>query len=115
MPLGYMFYIREKPAFGVVSLVISGERRLRRCLWSFFGARSYRQYSPRPLFGAGAYTALGGDKKNWGAWGAPNGFKILTLAMRILNMCMVLKLDNGKVVSIANEQNHRAMQYRISV
>ena len=27
--------------------------------------------------------------------------------MRITNMCLVLKLDNGKVVSIANGQNHR--------
>ena len=27
--------------------------------------------------------------------------------MRIPNMCLVLKLDNGKVVSIAHEQTHR--------
>ena len=33
-----------------------------------------------------------------------NSFKNLTRAMRIPNMCYVLKLDNGKVVSIANEQ-----------
>ena len=30
-----------------------------------------------------------------------------TYAMRIPNMCLVLKLDYGKVVSIANEQNYR--------
>ena len=39
--------------------------------------------------------------------------------MRIPNMCLVLKLDKGKVVSIANEQNHRqnhrTIQYRISI
>ena len=27
--------------------------------------------------------------------------------IKILNMCLVLKLDNGKVVSIANEQTDR--------
>ena len=61
--------------------------------------------------------------KNWGAQGAPNGFKNLTRSMRIPNMCLVLKLDNEKVVSIANEQNHRqtdiqsdrAVQYRIII
>ena len=42
-----------------------------------------------------------------GAFGTPNGFKNLTRSMRIPNMCLVLKSDNGKVVSIANEQNHR--------
>ena len=54
-----------------------------------------------------------------GAYGAPNGLKNLSWAMRIPNMCLILKLDNGKVVSMANEQtnrqNHRAMQYRISI
>ena len=42
-----------------------------------------------------------------GAWGAPNGFKNVTRSTRISNMCLVLKLDNGKVVSIANGQNRR--------
>ena len=53
--------------------------------------------------------------KNWGAGGtplvkkngfkgAPNGFKNFRRAMRIPNMCLVLKYDNGKVVSIAHEQ-----------
>ena len=39
--------------------------------------------------------------------GTPNGFKNLTRSMRIPNMCLVLKLDNGKVVSIANGQTDR--------
>ena len=43
----------------------------------------------------------------WGTCGAPNGFKNLTRSMRIRNMCLVLKLDNGKVVSIANGQIDR--------
>ena len=43
-------------------------------------------------------------KKKMGARGATNGFKNFRRAMRIPNMCLVLKLDNGKVVSIANEQ-----------
>ena len=32
--------------------------------------------------------------------------------MRIPNMCLVLKFDNGKVVSIADEQNHRQTDVR---
>ena len=35
--------------------------------------------------------------------------------MKIPNMCLVLKLDNGKVVLMANEQNHRAIQYTVLV
>ena len=58
--------------------------------------------------GASAYAAVGGKKKEiWGTFGAPNGFKNVTRPMRIPNMCLILKLDNGKVVSMANEQNHR--------
>ena len=33
--------------------------------------------------------------------------------MRIPNMCLVLKLNNGKVVSIANEQTHPVLYYDI--
>ena len=43
----------------------------------------------------------------WGAYGAPNGFKVFRRVMRIPNKCLVLKLDNGKVVSIPNEQTDR--------
>jgi len=32
--------------------------------------------------------------------------------MRIPNMCLVLKLDNGKVVSIANEQTESCQHVR---
>ena len=39
-----------------------------------------------------------------GAFGAPNRFKCFRSVMRIPNMCLVLKLDNGKVVSIVDEQ-----------
>ena len=38
------------------------------------------------------------------AFGAPNGFKNFCRAMRIPNMCLVLKLDDGEVVSIADEK-----------
>ena len=48
-----------------------------------------------------------------GAYGAPNGFKNFTCAMRIPNMCLVLKLDNGKVVYIADEQTHPVSYYNI--
>ena len=54
-------------------------------------------------FGGGE-RRIEGEKKNWGAMGATNGFKNLTCAMRIPNMCLVLKLDNMKVVSIADKQ-----------
>ena len=58
-----------------------------------------------------AYAAFGGDKKIdnkiWDAFGAPNDFNNVTRSMRIPNMCLVLKSENGKVVSITNEQNHR--------
>ena len=37
----------------------------------------------------------------------PHSFKNFRRVMRIPNMYLVLKLDNGKVVSIANEQIHR--------
>ena len=37
----------------------------------------------------------------------PNGLYSFRRALRIPNKCLVLKLDNGKVVSIANEQIHR--------
>jgi len=66
--------------------------------------------------GAAAYAASGSDKNKskeisgpsgGGTSVAPNGFKNLTRSMRIPNMCLVLKLDNGKVVSIANEQTDR--------
>ena len=66
-----------------------------------------------------AYAAFGDDKKNvkkkiWGSFVAPNGFESVTRSMRIPNMCLVLKLDNGKVVSIADgqtdRQNHTATQ-----
>ena len=70
-----------------------------------------------------AYAAFGGDKKKlgclWcpvqGAMQHPKWFKYLTRSMRIPNMCLVLKLDNGKVVSIANGLSDRTIQYRISI
>ena len=48
--------------------------------------------------------AFGGGKKKIGAPAAPHSFKYFCRFMRIPNGCLVLKLDNGKVVSIANEQ-----------
>ena len=61
----------------------------------------------------------GGGKKNWGAYTAPNGFRNFRRAMRISNMCLVLKLVNGKVISIVDEQTDRqtdnATQYGISI
>ena len=56
---------------------------------------------PSPSGGAAPSAAGKEQKKNWGAG---NGFKNLTRLMRIPNMCLVLKLDNGKLVSIADKQ-----------
>ena len=72
-------YTREIPAFGGISLTLRGKGAL--------GAP----------FRAPAAPVLGV------ACGAHN-FKYVRRVMRIPNMCLVLKLDNGKVVSIANEQ-----------
>ena len=61
----------------------------------------------RPQFRAPSAPLSGGT------CGAPNDFKNVTRSMRIPNMCLVLKLDNGKVVSIANGQNHRWTESQI--
>ena len=99
-----------------------------------------------PIWGAGgapvglsAYATFGGDRKikkkklgglrhpKFRARSAPllggacsaHSFINVRRVMRVPNMCLVLKLDNGKVVSIANRQtesrNHRAIQYRIII
>ena len=66
----------------------------------------------RPMFRVSWTPLLGG------AYGA-HGLKYFRRVMRIPNMCLVLKLDNEKVVSIANEQtdtqNHANIQYRIII
>ena len=59
-----------------------------------------------------AAEAVKKKNKIWSACGAPNGFKYSRMAMRIPNMCLVLKLDNEKVISIADEQNHRQTDRR---
>ena len=62
--------------------------------------------------GASANATFGGDKKNKREFGAPSAPPIsdVTRSMRIPNVCLVLKLDNGKVVCIANRQTHRVTQ-----
>ena len=35
--------------------------------------------------------------------------------MKVPNMCLVLKLDNGKVDSIADEQTHSVAYYNIDI
>ena len=46
----------------------------------------------------------GGTRKKIGAPAALHSFKNFRRVMRMPNMCLVLKLDNVKVVSIANRQ-----------
>ena len=60
------------------------------CHWHPFGA----------AFGGGKRIA----KKKFGAPAAPHSFESFRRVMRFPNMCLVLKFDNGKVVSRANEQ-----------
>ena len=68
-------------------------------------------------------AAFGGGKreintKNWGAYGA-HSIKSFRRVIRIPNMYLVFKLDNGKVVSIAKgqteSQNHRNIYYSIII
>ena len=61
---------------------------------------------PSPSGGAAPSetAAFSGGEKKSGAYSAPNGLKNFRRSMRIPNMSLVLKFDNGKVVSIANEQ-----------
>ena len=65
------------------------------------------------LFSMTREKAADGDGKNvikkriWGAFGALNGRHTSAMPWgRVTNMCLVLKLDNGKVVSIARELKH---------
>ena len=67
-----------------------------------------RKEREKKLGHQGCATRSGGDKKNCGTCGAAEGFNNSTREMRIPNICLVLKLDNGKLISIAHEQtqNH---------
>ena len=76
---------REIPAFGVISLALRES-----------GAPG--AHLPPPLAAVKEKVI-----KIWGACGA-HSFNNFRRVMRIPNMCLVLKLDNRKVVSIANEQ-----------
>ena len=71
-------------------------------------------------------AAFGGGKRKKIEYGAPtaphvsgaygaHSFKNFRRVIRIPNMYLALKLDNGKMVSIADEQNHRTIRYRISI
>ena len=94
-----MYIYSRTPAFGGISLALRGSA------------------ASGVTFGKPPPSAVVKEKKKGfggpsgplsrGACGTPNGFKNLTRSMRIPNMCLVLKSDNGKVVSIANEQNDR--------
>ena len=92
----YIYIYSRTPAFGGISLALRGVAPSAPPL-----GRLGRPFGQPPL------SAAVKEKKNWGAFGAPNGFQNVTRSMRIPNMCLVLKSDNGKVVSIANGQNHR--------
>ena len=74
---------RETPAFGGISLALRGSGAFDGGKRKKLG-RLWRSKFPVPA--------------------APHSFRIFRRVMRIPNMCLVLKLDNGKVVSIANEQ-----------
>ena len=85
----YIVYTRGIPAFGGISLALresgaSGATfgRLRRPRWetAAFGGGERKKKINKKNWGAPvgplAYAAFGGEKikKNWGAFGAPNGF-----------------------------------------
>ena len=52
-------------------------------------------------------AAVKNNNNNRGSCGVPNGFKNVRRPMRISNMCLDLKLDNGKVVFIEHKQTDR--------
>ena len=94
---------REIPAFGGISLALRGNG-------AFGGDKTKEKFwgaTAAPLPGAAAFAAFGGDNKlknkNLGRMRRPK----FRGATRIPNIYLVLKLDNGNVVSIANGQNHR--------
>ena len=72
---------RETPAIGGISLALRGN--------GTFGC---------------------GKRKQIGAPVAPHSLRNFRWIMGIPNMCLVLKLDNEKVVSKVNEQNHRVTE-----
>ena len=75
-------YTCETPAFGGISVALQGS------------------VASGAAFGGGKRMKI----KKFGAPWVPHSFKKFRRVMRIPNICLVLKLDNGKVVSIANEQ-----------
>ena len=82
-----MVYIRETAVFGGISLALPGS--------AAFGGGKMK------------YTKFGALRvRHWGRRRKNKSFlkKNFRRAMQILNMCLVLKLDNGKVVYIADEQ-----------
>ena len=82
-----MVYIRETVVFGGISLALRGS--------AAFGGGKMK------------YTKFGALRvRHWGRRRKKKSFlkKNFRRAMQIPNMCLVLKLDNGKVVYIADEQ-----------
>ena len=81
-----MVYIRETAVFGGISLALRGS--------AAFGGGKMK------------YTKFGAPRvPHWGRRRKNKFFlkKNFRRAMQILNMCLVLKLDNGKVVYVADE------------
>ena len=64
---------------------------------------------PSPSGGAAplALSSVAMKEKKLGRLWRPKWSWNFRRVMRIPNMCLVLKLDNGKIVSIADEQTHR--------
>ena len=78
-------YTRETAAFGGITLALRGS------------------------------AAFGGGKKRKEKLVLSAPQMVLRGAMRIPNMCLVLRLDNGKVVSIADEQTDKPTHYSIYI
>ena len=87
-------YNCETPAFGGISLALRESGASGRDLW--VPSAAVKEDRKKKKFGAP-------KKKKIGASTAPHSLKNFRRGMRIPNKCLVLKLDNGKVVSIVNE------------
>ena len=87
---------------------MDGSGILSVCSFAIETTFSLSNFKTKHIFGI--LMTLWKFLKLWGACSAPNSFNNLIRSMRIPNMYLVLKLDNGKVVSIANEQTDRFTQ-----
>ena len=93
---------RETPTFGGISLAFWGSGAIGKPPPSVAVKVNKIRTPGAPHLGRRNQLPSAAIKK----FGTPNGFENFTCVTGIPNMCLVLKLDIGKVVSIADKQTH---------